>query len=43
MPGHQQGYTKYSANAGLLPLRKAIGEALNKETGQNYDADREIQ
>lgn len=38
----RQGYTKYSANAGLLPLRKAIGEALNKETGQNYDADREI-
>lgn len=38
----RQGYTKYSANAGLLPLRKAVSDALYREIGQRYDPDNEI-
>ena len=36
------GKTKYSANAGLIELRKVIAEKIYKETGISYDPTSEI-
>ncbi len=38
----RQGESKYSANAGILPLRQAISESLHKEMGILYDPVKEI-
>ena len=38
----QTGETKYSANAGLLELRKVLSERIGLETGVEYDPDSEI-
>ncbi len=37
-----EGRTKYSANAGLLELRRAISDSIYKETGVNYKPEGEI-
>lgn len=37
-----EGYTKYSENAGIYPLRKAISLNLQKEYGSFYDPEKEI-
>lgn len=36
------GKTRYSANAGILPLREAIAESIFKETGVRYNYDEVI-
>ena len=33
----RDGHTKYSANAGIPALRKAIAVSLKKDTGNTYD------
>ena len=38
----QTGATKYSANAGLLELRKVLSERIELETGVQYEPDSEI-
>ena len=38
----QAGMTKYSANAGILPLRVAISRYLQQQIGLTYDPEREI-
>ncbi len=35
----QNGYTKYVANAGIMPLRKAIADKMNKENGFDIKAE----
>ena len=37
------GKTKYSANAGLLELRKVVSQRIERETGIHYDPNTEIQ
>lgn len=38
----KDGKSKYSENAGILPLRQAISGYLKQETGLEYDADSQI-
>ena len=38
----REGKSKYSANAGILPLREAIRDRLRGELGVEYDPDTEI-
>ena len=38
----QEGHTKYSANAGILPLREAISAYLKQQIGLEYDPEREV-
>lgn len=38
----KEGKSKYSENAGILPLRQAISGYLKQETGLEYDADSQI-
>lgn len=38
----REGHTKYSANAGIPELRKAISDSLLKDTGNTYDPASEI-
>ena len=37
-----EGYTRYSANAGLLELRRAISDDIRRSTGVEADSEREI-
>ncbi len=34
---YRQGYTRYTPNIGIAPLRKAIAEKLRNENGLEYD------
>ncbi|MBQ5333283.1 MAG: aminotransferase class I/II-fold pyridoxal phosphate-dependent enzyme [Oscillospiraceae bacterium] len=38
----EKGKTKYTANAGLIELRKAIGRYIEKKLGVSYDDEHEI-
>lgn len=38
----EKGRTQYSANAGLIELRRAISEHINKKTGVAYDPQHEL-
>ena len=38
----ERGKTVYTANPGLMSLRKEISEYINKKTGVSYDPDGEI-
>ncbi|MBP1547963.1 MAG: aminotransferase class I/II-fold pyridoxal phosphate-dependent enzyme, partial [Oscillospiraceae bacterium] len=38
----EKGKTKYTANAGLMELRTAIGGYINKKLGVSYQSEREI-
>ena len=38
----REGKTKYSANAGIMPLREAVASSLKKDTGLEYDPEKEI-
>jgi aminotransferase len=40
--GLERGHTSYTANSGLLELRRAIGAALARRYGLEYDPDGEI-
>ena len=37
------GKTKYAANAGIIELRRAVSDRIEKETGVHYDPNTEIQ
>lgn len=37
-----EGKTKYSANAGIVPLREAVAVSLKKDTGLEYDPETEV-
>lgn len=38
----REGKTKYSANAGIVPLREAVAASLKKDSGLAYDPETEI-
>lgn len=38
----QKGYSKYTANAGILELRQAVSQNLSVKNNVNYDAESEI-